>query len=90
MKKLMVALTIAGAMLVTSAANAAVVRVGIGPVRVGIRTAPISRAYVAPRSVIRPMTRPAVAPAVVRPARPAARAAVIHHRRDQFWNAVNN
>ena len=95
MKKLMITLTVAGAMLVTSAANAAVIRVGVGPVRVGVRTAPVHRAYVAPRPAIRPIARPAVvrpavAPAVVRPARPAARAAVIHHRRHHVWNAINN
>jgi len=99
MKKLMITLTVAGAMLATSAAHAAVIRVGVGPVRVGVRTAPIRRAYVAPRRVIRPayvaprtVIRPAyVAPLpVARPARPAARAAVIHHRRHNFWNAVNN
>ena len=103
MKKITIILTVAGAMLATSAANAAVVRVGIGPVRVGVRTAPIRRAYVAPRSVIRPIPRPVIAPVVVapavapamiapaiRPARPVARAAVVRHRRHHIWHAVNH
>ena len=85
MKKLMIILTVACAMFATSAANAAVVRVRVGPVRVGVRVAP-RRAHIAPVAVV----RPAVRPAVVRPARPAARAAVIHHRRHHVWNAINN
>ncbi len=88
MKKLMITLTVAGAMFATSAAEAAVIRVGVGRVRVGVRTAPIHRAYVAPRYVARPAY---VAPLpAARPAQPAARAAVIHHRRTTFWNAVND
>jgi len=99
MKKLMITLTVAGAMLATSAAHAAVIRVGVGRVRVGVRTAPIRRAYVAPRYVARPAyvaPRPVIRPTyvaplpAVRPARPATRAAVIHHRRTTFWNAVND
>ena len=90
MKKLIITLTVAVAMFATSAANAAVFRVGVGPVRVGVRTAPIRRAYVAPRPVIRPVARPVIAPPVVAPARPVTRAAVIHHRRHYFWNAVND
>ena len=86
MKKLMITLTVAGAMLATSAANAAVIRVGVGPVRVGVRTAPIRRAHVAPRPVIRPVAQAAIASPLV--TRPAARAAVVHHRRHNFWNAV--
>ena len=79
MKKLMIILTVAGAMLATSAANAAVVRVGVGRVRVGVRTAPVRRAYVAPRYVARPAyvaPLPVIRPAYVAPlpaARPASR-----------------
>jgi hypothetical protein len=88
MKKLMITLTFAGAMLVGSAADAAVV-VGVGPVRVGVGRAPIRRAYLAPRPWIRPVVRPAVvAPAVVRPIRPA-RGAFIRHRRHHIWHALH-
>lgn len=74
MKTLMISLTVAGAMLATSTANAAVFRVGVGPVRVGVRTAPIRRAYVAPIRrahvspvVIRPIPRPMLAAPVLAP-----------------------
>jgi len=78
MKKLMILSALACAMFATSTVNAAVIRVGVGPIRVGVRTAPIRRAYVAPR------------PAAIRPAaRPAARA-VIHHRRHEFWNNLTD
>ena len=72
MKTLLISLTFAGAMLVSSAANAAAIGVAVGPVRVGIRTAPVHRTYVAPRPVhpvvVRPVTiRPVPAYRVVRP-----------------------
>ena len=89
MKKLMIILTVAGAMLATSAAHGAVVRVGVGPVRVGVRRAPARRVYVAPRRVIRPAAiRPVVTTRVIRPARPAPRTVIIREHRYELWKAL--
>jgi len=75
MKTFLTTLTLACALFATSAANAAVVRIGVGPVRVGVRTAPVRRAYVAPRR------------AAARPVARAATRAVVHHRRHAIWDA---
>jgi hypothetical protein len=98
MKALMTTLALTIGLFVTSTADAAVVRVGVGPVRVavGARVAPrpVIRRAVTPAPVIRPVVTPApVIRPVLAPApavrRAAVRAAIREHRHE-VWDAIQD